>query len=325
MNRNEGGSTKGCATGNRRFCRDQDTGDGAGSRGAPAAPPAPPAPPAFMALEDWKKAPSKDVATRKHVVCTKAQVGEDLVLTMSTSAVDRDRDVLDQAGWDLKNYLANPVILWAHSYGNDGYPLFPIGKSKRTWVENGNALKIVPQFPTYDEYPLGNTAGKLFAAGYINAGSVGFLPLEYSFNEERGMFAIDFKRMELLENSLVPVPANPEALREAKSKGIRVEPVIEWAEQMLAAVHGKGAWMSQDNLAKAFPAELLEKAIRSVLPAKIFSLPAPEPVATPPAAAPAPAVKTVVKAPSIDPAQLAAAVAKAIGERSDELLGLVAP
>lgn len=311
------GNAKGCATGNRRFCRDQDAGDGAGARGAP---PAPAVLPSFMALEDWKKAPNKDVATRKHVVCTKAQEGGDLVLTMSTSDVDRDRDVIDQAGWDLKNYLANPVILWAHSYGDDGYPLFPIGKSKRTWVENGKSLKIVPQFPTYDEYPLGNTAGKLFAAGYINAGSVGFLPLEYAFNEERGMFAIDFKRTELLENSLVPVPANPMALREAKSKGIRLEPVIEWAEQMLSSAHGKGAWMSQDTLSKAFPPEMLEKAIRAVLPAKVFSIPEPAPAPAPP-----PAAAVAAKAPSIDPAQLAAAVAKAIGERSDDLLGLVAP
>lgn len=267
----------------------------------------------FAALDDWKKAPSPAVALRKHVVTTKAEVGGELVLTMSTPDVDRDRDVLDQAGWDLRNYLANPVILWAHSYGNDGYPLFPIGRSKRTWVENGAALKIVPQFPSYDEYPLGNTAGKLFAAGYINAGSVGFLPLEYAFNEDRGSYAIDFKRMELLENSLVPVPANPMALREAKAAGIQLAPVVEWAEQMLAAVHGKGAWLSGETMGQVLTQDMLEKAIRACVPAKVFSLPEPPGPASP------------AKAPSIDPAQLAAAVAKSIGERSEELLGLVAP
>jgi hypothetical protein len=307
-------ATRGFATGRLGrvfFLRDQDAGTGAGERGAP-----PPAPPQFMDLQDWRKSPRSDVAVRKHVVTTKAEEGGELVLTMSTADVDRDRDVLNQAGWVLDNYLKNPVILWAHSYGNDGYPLFPIGRSKRIWVENGKALKIVPQFPSYDEYPLGNTAGKLFQAGYINAGSVGFLPLEYKFNEERGHYAIDFEKQELLENSLVPVPANPMALREAKSKGIRLEPVIEWAEQMLASMHGKGYWASQ---------ETLEKAIRAVVPAKAFSLP-PEPPApaaapVPPAPPPAPAKA----APSIDPAQLAAEVAKSIGELSEDLLGLVAP
>lgn len=325
MNGFEGG-TSGCATGRlggRFVLRDADTGTGAGERGAPppATQPAAQQPRLFLAIDDWKKSqkdtPSKDVATRKHVVTTKAEVGGELVLTMSTADVDRDHDVLDQSGWELKNYLANPVLLWAHDYSQ-----LPIGRSKRTWVENGKALKIIPEFPTREQYALGATVGDLFKAGYINAGSVGFMPLEWSWNEERGMFACDFKRMELLESSLVPVPANPMALREAKAKGLHVEPVVEWCELMLASVHGKGAWMSQDVLAKVLPTpELLEKAIRAVIPAKFFSLPEPPaPQAATPAPAPEPALQL-----SIDPAQLAAEVAKAIGERTEDLAGLIAP
>ena len=35
---------------------------------------------------------------------------------MSTFDTDRDFEKVDQAGWDLKNYLANPVVLWSHDY-----------------------------------------------------------------------------------------------------------------------------------------------------------------------------------------------------------------
>ena len=35
---------------------------------------------------------------------------------MSTFDVDRDFEKVDPAGWNLKNYLANPVILWSHDY-----------------------------------------------------------------------------------------------------------------------------------------------------------------------------------------------------------------
>lgn len=291
----------------------RDDGKDGGGAPALAGPPAAVQPPReFADLASWRKDPKAGVALRKHVVTAKAEEGGDLVLTMSTPDEDRDRDVIDQAGWDLANYLANPVVLWAHDYSQ-----LPVARSKRTWVENGKALKIIPQFPTREQYALGATVGELFRGGFINAGSVGFMPIEYSFNEERGDWAIDFKRQELLECSLVPVPANPFALREAKAAGICVEPIAEWAEQMLGAIHGKGIWVSRDTL---------EKALRAVVPAKIFSLPAePQPAAAVAPAAVEPPLVVVPVALSFDPARLAAEVGKSFGEHADELLGLTAP
>jgi hypothetical protein len=57
--------------------------------------------------------------------------------------------------------------------------------------------------------PFADTVRQLVEGGWLKATSVGFRPLEWKFNEQRGGF--DFTKQELLEFSIVPVPANPEA------------------------------------------------------------------------------------------------------------------
>jgi hypothetical protein len=37
-------------------------------------------------------------------------------VVVSTSAEDRQGDELDQSKWNLTNFKANPVVLWAHDY-----------------------------------------------------------------------------------------------------------------------------------------------------------------------------------------------------------------
>jgi hypothetical protein len=56
---------------------------------------------------------------------------------------------------------------------------------------------------------------------FITAVSVGFLPLEFSWaeDEKERPWGIDYERQELLEISVVPVPANAHALIEAQAKG----------------------------------------------------------------------------------------------------------
>ena len=60
---------------------------------------------------------------------------------------------------------------------------------------------------------------RLCQAGFLSATSVGFRPLDYDIADDRddgeGWFPpMDFKRQELLEFSIVTVPANAEALIE---------------------------------------------------------------------------------------------------------------
>lgn len=136
--------------------------------------------------------------------------GEDVFsIIASTSAIDRQGDSVDQAGWDLKNFNKNPVLLWAHDYSE-----LPIGKVVSARVEKG---KLIADFifASQEANPKAQQIKRLYEEGIVNASSVGFIPLERNGNI--------ITRSELLELSLVPVPANQEALRLAMAKGFDAE------------------------------------------------------------------------------------------------------
>jgi phage head maturation protease len=92
----------------------------------------------------------------------------------------------------------------------------------RIFVANERLMGDV-QFPPEGVYPFADTIHRLVEQGYVRACSVGFLPIEWEFSENR-RGGIDFHRQELLELSLTPVPANAHALIEAK--GWRRGPVL---------------------------------------------------------------------------------------------------
>jgi len=131
---------------------------------------------------------------------------------MSTDDVDRGGDVIDQDGWELAAYKKNPVILWGHDQR-----IPPIGRAIRVGKSNG-ALTASIEFATAEQHPFAETVYQLVKGGFINAGSVGFIPHEYVWNDKRGGF--DFSKQELIEYSIVGVPMNAEALHQAKAFGL---------------------------------------------------------------------------------------------------------
>lgn len=124
----------------------------------------------------------------------------------SSEAVDRHGEVIKQDGWLLERYKSNPVILWGH----DHYKL-PIGKAENVYVDTENRLIVEGIFASKDANPLADNVRALYNEGMINTVSVGFIPLEMNGNI--------ITKAELLEISLVTVPANPEAVSLMKSKG----------------------------------------------------------------------------------------------------------
>mgnify|MGYP001560382615 CR=1 FL=1 len=152
------------------------------------------------------------------------------VLEFVGSTEDRDRmgDVIQSAGWQLKQYRKNPVFLWAHRYDEP-----PVGKANRIWMEDGK-LKFHVQFPSQEEYEFADTIYKLYKGGYLRATSVGFKPLESEPLEIKegeedfpGHQPTRYIRQELLELSGCPVPANPNALAEAKEAGLLTMKMME--------------------------------------------------------------------------------------------------
>jgi HK97 family phage prohead protease len=122
----------------------------------------------------------------------------------SDGSVDRMKDVIDPSGWQLSAYKKNPIVLFAHDSGS-----LPVGKAVSVSVQD---KKLVASF-RFASTGLGKAVANLIGGGFLNAVSVGFAPIKFSFSTDptrKG--GIDFASAELLEISVVPVPANPRAL-----------------------------------------------------------------------------------------------------------------
>lgn len=130
-------------------------------------------------------------------------------LVASTPTVDRDRDRVMTRGLELGNFLKNPVLMFGHNYQE---PWALIGKVADFQIDD-TSFRIQPEFrqPAYDSDPM-HVIKALWEAGYLKAASIGFNPSEAKPNEIGGM---DITKAELLEVSIVPIPANQEALRRA--------------------------------------------------------------------------------------------------------------
>jgi len=150
---------------------------------------------------------------------------------ISTAARDRMGDTIAVDGWDLANFRKGGSILYGHNREfTDG---LPIGKPLAVWPEK-NALHLTMQHTSHEENPLGAQVFALVRGGFLRSNSVGFRPTEWDFSDPDDMFSgIDFKKQELLEDSIVPVPANPEALLQTVGKSMDLSPLRAWHQMAL--------------------------------------------------------------------------------------------
>lgn len=132
----------------------------------------------------------------------KLEKGEILGIA-STETQDRQGEIIKQDGWELKQFKANPVIMLNHNYYE-----FPIGKAIKIKVEDGKLTFKMVFSETLDK---AKEAYELVKEGIMNCFSVGFIPKEFDANNQNII-----TKAELLEISLVSVPANPQAVVLAK-------------------------------------------------------------------------------------------------------------
>jgi len=130
---------------------------------------------------------------------------------ITSATIDRDGDIVSTNGMIVTDaYKKNPIVLPMHQYRE-----YPIGFTKQITQFANHATAtwewIVDQTATKaDEYY------HLWEAHVLNATSIGFVPQEFEWVEER--WGIDFITWELLEHSIVTIPANPDAQRSIGSK-----------------------------------------------------------------------------------------------------------
>lgn len=210
-----------------------------------------PQPALFITREEFQAKAAKgekpEGGLRKSFVGeVKALEGQDrtVEIRISTSTRDRDHDSISPTGWKLINYRKNPVVLYGHDYRS-----LPIGQDTGITADELGLLAR-PKFCEPELYPLADTVYRMLLGGFLRAASVGMNPLLWSFNEEARGY--DFQEQELLEYSIVPVPANPEALVGAKAAGIDLTPMKAYAEELLDTWHGEaGLWLPRKSIERA--------------------------------------------------------------------------
>ena len=128
-------------------------------------------------------------------------------ITISTAACDRDRDRVMPRGVLLDNYQKNPVVMWGHSYYQ---PSDVIGRTVNLETTDGGIMADFELRPAANDQDPQNIVRLLWDGGWVRTASIGFRPIEMQPNEFGGN---DITAWELLEWSLVPIPANADALR----------------------------------------------------------------------------------------------------------------
>lgn len=175
---------------------------------------------------------------RREFVATDVFVDENersVTATITTSVVDRYKEIVLSKGADLENFLKNPVVLWVH---NSHEP--PIAKA--LWLKKSrNKIIAKIQFVSKEVSEFAEQIYQMYKSGFLKAFSIGFRP---DFDEirapkpdeiEKNPAWADARRVyfkwELLEFSAVPVPANPEALATAV-KNHEIEASTDLLEQL---------------------------------------------------------------------------------------------
>jgi hypothetical protein len=139
----------------------------------------------------------------------------------SSEALDRYGEIISAGGWRLENYRRNPVFQNAHQYGD---VIFTLGKALITEVRGDRLFQRI-EFAT-DVNPMARIAYGLYKGKFLNAVSVGFIPLKWEdAPATSGPSTLNsptlnspacrrrYLEQELLEVSAVGIPANPEALQ----------------------------------------------------------------------------------------------------------------
>lgn len=139
--------------------------------------------------------------------------------TISTADVDRENDRVGTEGWDTREFEKNGPVLFAHRHDA------PVGRAiSVAWDAVRRRLRATWRFMDPGTFELADAVRRMVETGFLKATSVSFRPLERPVRNEHG--GLDWPRVELLEFSIVAVPANPAAvIARAKSLGFDPDPI----------------------------------------------------------------------------------------------------
>jgi len=146
----------------------------------------------------------------------------------SDDTIDRSGEVIMVSGWDLSDWLKNPVVMQFHDYNS-----WPIGRGVGAgMMEDGLYIDAEFDPPEVDESA--DLVFRKIKHGTIKAGSVGFIPQDMVVKGSEKSKLPEFKQLfdkyvnasriflkqSLLEWTICPVPCNPNALAASLQKSL---------------------------------------------------------------------------------------------------------
>lgn len=172
--------------------------------------------------------------------------------------------------WDLTDFNKNPIVLWNHGNGGSFWEdveideYFPIGKASNTRIEKG-VLRSDITIATKEINPLAERVYLALVDEILNSVSVGWYPTDVRYETHDGVEVVVCSGNKLLEISVVPFPANPDAIRASLCGRVRELAGLQRRKEesgmsilmLLASVVGLAATASEEAV-KARVVELSE-------------------------------------------------------------------
>ena len=137
--------------------------------------------------------------------------------TFSDESIDRYGDTIKATGW---KFAAEVPLLFGHDAGSiDNF--MGVGKNIRI---DGSRLVGDLAFVPEGVNSKADTVCEAVRQKFLKTVSVGFAPIEWEPTRDKSRpGGVDFKKQELWELSIVPIPANPNAVIAAKAAGLDLE------------------------------------------------------------------------------------------------------
>ena len=138
---------------------------------------------------------------------------------ISTDEIDRTYEIVEQS-WQLENYKKNPIVLFGHDQSKPGYVVGCATEIHSDKEGDKNITIGTVQFAEEGTSSDADTVWKLVKQGILRTVSVGFIPHTFKASkDEDGSEITVLADNELLEFSIVPIPANPSAVALAMTDG----------------------------------------------------------------------------------------------------------
>ena len=161
---------------------------------------------------------------RRLMVVTEARQAEDGSghrMVIAANELSRNGDELNLRGISFKNYRKNPVVLWNHDANprllaaappSGGIPI-----AKTLEIGHDDQGRIVADFEFNSDDEFAARVENAWNGGFIRAASIRYKPTKVveMLDEQGRVDRLRIQESELLEWSLVPVPADPDSVRAA--------------------------------------------------------------------------------------------------------------